>query len=293
MKDHGFPPFVDPFIEYVSKSGSSDDAIAFLSSMTSKRFPSMSVVLRVFEAFLKAARQNEAQDLLSECPGVFHVKAQQFPLLQSDSLRKVTEASNCSFCKQDEESVTHASRDSSKVDEVWKIAQLQENGQKLKRSGNEWRYQRKLGTAAFAMKFFSECQLLKQDKGSPVCRTVLCWQAPQLAGTKKTNFDGALETATQKGSSGIIAKDYKGRVLEAAQFMFQGVMESEAIEILAAIKAMEFAQQMGFTRIIVEGEAWALLTVLIMYNRIFQPLNILCYKAMLTLTVAKLVLNNR
>ncbi|XP_022774902.1 pentatricopeptide repeat-containing protein At3g02490, mitochondrial-like [Durio zibethinus] len=69
MKDHGFPPFVDSFIEYVSKSGSSDDAFAFLKSMTSKRFPSLSVVLRVFEAFLKAARQNEAQDLLSKCPG--------------------------------------------------------------------------------------------------------------------------------------------------------------------------------------------------------------------------------
>ncbi|XWS33265.1 hypothetical protein CRYUN_Cryun22dG0066800 [Craigia yunnanensis] len=68
MKNHGFPPLVDPFIEYVSKSGSSNDAIAFLKSMTSKKFPSMSVVLRVFEAFLKAARQNEAQDLLSKCP---------------------------------------------------------------------------------------------------------------------------------------------------------------------------------------------------------------------------------
>ncbi|KAE8696033.1 Pentatricopeptide repeat-containing protein [Hibiscus syriacus] len=68
MKNDGFPPFVDPFIGYVSRSGSSDDAIAFLKSMTSKKFPSMSVVLRVFQAFLKAARQNEAQDLLSKCP---------------------------------------------------------------------------------------------------------------------------------------------------------------------------------------------------------------------------------
>ncbi|OMP02520.1 hypothetical protein COLO4_11027 [Corchorus olitorius] len=69
MKDHGFPPSVDPFIGYVSKSGSSDDAFAFLKSMTTKRFPSMSVVFRVFEALLKAGRQSEAQDLLSKCPG--------------------------------------------------------------------------------------------------------------------------------------------------------------------------------------------------------------------------------
>ncbi|KAE8691234.1 Pentatricopeptide repeat-containing protein [Hibiscus syriacus] len=68
MKNDGFPPFVDPFIEYVSKSGSSDDAIALLKSMTLKKFPSISVVLRVFEGFFKAARPNEAQDLLSKCP---------------------------------------------------------------------------------------------------------------------------------------------------------------------------------------------------------------------------------
>lgn len=83
MKDHGYPPFVDPFIEYVSKSGSGDDAFAFLRSMTSKKFPSMSVVLRVFEAFLKASRQNEAQDLLSKCPGYVRNNADVLNLFYS------------------------------------------------------------------------------------------------------------------------------------------------------------------------------------------------------------------
>ncbi|XP_015880448.2 pentatricopeptide repeat-containing protein At3g02490, mitochondrial [Ziziphus jujuba] len=69
MKNHGFPPFVDPFVEYVSKSGTGDDAVAFLKAMTSKRFPSISVVLRVFEAYFKAGRHTEAQDFLSKCPG--------------------------------------------------------------------------------------------------------------------------------------------------------------------------------------------------------------------------------
>ncbi|KAK4833868.1 hypothetical protein QYF36_012618 [Acer negundo] len=69
MKSHGFPPFVDPFVEYVSKSGTGDDAIAFLKAMTSKRFPSTSVVLRLFESFYQAGRHNQAQDFLSKCPG--------------------------------------------------------------------------------------------------------------------------------------------------------------------------------------------------------------------------------
>ncbi|GKU97472.1 hypothetical protein SLEP1_g10615 [Rubroshorea leprosula] len=68
MKEVGFPPFVDPFTKYVSKSGSSEGAIAFVKVMTSKRFPSTLVVLCVFKAFFKPSRQAEARDLLSKCP---------------------------------------------------------------------------------------------------------------------------------------------------------------------------------------------------------------------------------
>ncbi|KAJ9173114.1 hypothetical protein P3X46_016280 [Hevea brasiliensis] len=68
MKNHGFPPFVDPFIKHVSKSGTGDDAVAFMKAMTSKKFPSTSVVLRLFKAFFKAGRHAEAQDFLSKCP---------------------------------------------------------------------------------------------------------------------------------------------------------------------------------------------------------------------------------
>lgn len=68
MRSDGFPPFVDPIIEYVAKSGTGDDALAFLQAMTSHSFPSTSVVLRVFEAYFKAGRHSEAQDCLSKCP---------------------------------------------------------------------------------------------------------------------------------------------------------------------------------------------------------------------------------
>lgn len=68
MKNHGFPPFLDPVIEYVSKIGTADEAMAFLNAMTVKKVPSTSVFLRVFEAFLKAGRHNEAHNLLSKCP---------------------------------------------------------------------------------------------------------------------------------------------------------------------------------------------------------------------------------
>ncbi|KAF8020580.1 hypothetical protein BT93_G1115 [Corymbia citriodora subsp. variegata] len=68
MKEHGYPPFLDPFIQHISKKGTEDDALAFLKAMTSKKFPSTSVFLQMFEAFFKVRRHNEAQELLSKCP---------------------------------------------------------------------------------------------------------------------------------------------------------------------------------------------------------------------------------
>ncbi|ESQ41613.1 hypothetical protein EUTSA_v10012992mg [Eutrema salsugineum] len=68
MKDHGFPPYLDPFMNYFSKTGTSTEALGFLKAMTSKNFPSTKLVLRVFETMMKSARHSEAQDLLSTCP---------------------------------------------------------------------------------------------------------------------------------------------------------------------------------------------------------------------------------
>ncbi|OIW05451.1 hypothetical protein TanjilG_12042 [Lupinus angustifolius] len=69
MRSHGFPPFTDPLFEHISKSGSADDAILFVKAMTSHDFPSTSVFLRMFNAFFKHGRHDEAQNFLSKCPG--------------------------------------------------------------------------------------------------------------------------------------------------------------------------------------------------------------------------------
>ncbi|MED6134919.1 hypothetical protein PIB30_041402 [Stylosanthes scabra] len=68
MRSQGYPPFTDPILDHISKSGSGDDAVLFLKAITSKRFPSTSVVLRMFDAFFKHGRHEEAQNCLSKCP---------------------------------------------------------------------------------------------------------------------------------------------------------------------------------------------------------------------------------
>lgn len=69
MKNHGFPPFIDPFIGYISKTGTVDDAMGFLKAMTVKEFPSREVFVRMFKALLKAGRHDMAHNVLSKSPG--------------------------------------------------------------------------------------------------------------------------------------------------------------------------------------------------------------------------------
>lgn len=68
MKNNGFPPFLDPFVAYLSRRGTADEAVMFFKAMTVKKFPSTNVFVRVFEAFFKAGRHKEAQNLLAKCP---------------------------------------------------------------------------------------------------------------------------------------------------------------------------------------------------------------------------------
>ncbi|KAG6719374.1 hypothetical protein I3842_03G002500 [Carya illinoinensis] len=94
MKNQGFPPYVDPFIKFVSKSGTGDDAIAFLKQMTSKRYPATSVFLHMFEAFFKSGRHTEAQNMLSKCPGYIRNHADVLNLFCSSPSRKGASMAN-------------------------------------------------------------------------------------------------------------------------------------------------------------------------------------------------------
>ncbi|XP_075501273.1 LOW QUALITY PROTEIN: pentatricopeptide repeat-containing protein At3g02490, mitochondrial-like [Primulina tabacum] len=72
MKNHGYPPVLDSFVAYLSRIGNAEEAVCFSRALASKRSPSESTYLRLFEAFLKAGRQNEAQDFHAKCPS--HIK---------------------------------------------------------------------------------------------------------------------------------------------------------------------------------------------------------------------------
>ncbi|XP_052174486.1 pentatricopeptide repeat-containing protein At3g48250, chloroplastic [Diospyros lotus] len=72
MKKHNYPPFPQPFVQYISRFGTVEDAEDFLKALTVKQYPSVSAYCHIFESFLKEGRDSEAKDLLFKCP--YHIR---------------------------------------------------------------------------------------------------------------------------------------------------------------------------------------------------------------------------
>ncbi|KAL2329446.1 hypothetical protein Fmac_017027 [Flemingia macrophylla] len=68
MKSHNYPPYHLPFVPYISKFGSVDDAEQFMKALSLKSYPSHAVYLQVFESLFREGRLSEAKDLLFKSP---------------------------------------------------------------------------------------------------------------------------------------------------------------------------------------------------------------------------------
>ena len=68
MKKQNYPPYPDPFVSYISKFGTVQDAAEFLKALSVKEYPSSTAYLHIFKSFFKEGRHHEAKDLLFKCP---------------------------------------------------------------------------------------------------------------------------------------------------------------------------------------------------------------------------------
>lgn len=68
MKKQNYPPYSEPFVQYISKFGSVEDAADFFKALTVKEHPSSAAYVHVLKAFFKEGRYSEAKDLLHKCP---------------------------------------------------------------------------------------------------------------------------------------------------------------------------------------------------------------------------------
>ncbi|CAO2819013.1 unnamed protein product [Amaranthus hypochondriacus] len=68
MKQQNYPPYPEPFVEYISKSGSMEDAKHLLGALPKKGSPSTAAYVKMISSFFEAGRHSEAKDLLYDSP---------------------------------------------------------------------------------------------------------------------------------------------------------------------------------------------------------------------------------
>lgn len=68
MKKQNYPPYPDPFVQYISKFGTVEDAADFFKALTVKEYPTSSAYVHVLKSFFQEGRYSEAKDLLYKCP---------------------------------------------------------------------------------------------------------------------------------------------------------------------------------------------------------------------------------
>jgi pentatricopeptide repeat protein len=88
MKTNDLPPYIDPLISHISKSGTVEDALGLLKAMTSKEFPSRTVYKRLFQGLFKEGRHEIAQQLLLVSPGSVRNHAEVLDLFYTKKLQE-------------------------------------------------------------------------------------------------------------------------------------------------------------------------------------------------------------
>ena len=79
------------------------------------------------------------------------------------------------------------------------------------------------------------------------------WNKPSN-GFVRVHFDRSFNLKNKRASIGVFVRDKDGNVLGVHQDILEGVMGPIVSEAVTVTKAMSFALQMGFSKIILEGD---------------------------------------
>ena len=71
----------------------------------------------------------------------------------------------------------------------------------------------------------------------------------------KVNFDGAIFREEKKVGVRVIIRDQQGRVLASMANNFPLAFSVYAVEVFAAKEALKFAQELGLSAIVLEGDS--------------------------------------
>ncbi|KAL1180042.1 hypothetical protein V6Z11_A03G201900 [Gossypium hirsutum] len=100
---------------------------------------------------------------------------------------------------------------------------------------------------------YSKKLSLSHEKLGAFCRPSpdILWSPPDF-GVTKVNFDATFQCDSRTSTLAVIASDYKGDYLGTKTYLFNEVFNAFVAEVRASKRALLFATNMGFRRLLVE-----------------------------------------
>ncbi|KAK5784812.1 hypothetical protein PVK06_039350 [Gossypium arboreum] len=119
-------------------------------------------------------------------------------------------------------------------------------------------YHEGAGQNAFGIIAFIKAYITENDNLEEVSTTIQTpvdrkWEPP-IGAVMKLNFDAAFHQHTNISISGIIARNAEGQIMAACTHLNEYVMDSTVAEAPACLQSLIFAEDLGFQRIMVEGD---------------------------------------
>ncbi|XP_065616451.1 uncharacterized protein LOC136061926 [Quercus suber] len=100
------------------------------------------------------------------------------------------------------------------------------------------------------------------------------WRPPQ-ASFVKINFDGAVFCHSNSSGVGAVIRNHDGAVMASYAEKLNQAYKAEEIEALAALKAVQFVYDLGFQKVILEGDSLGLIKALKAEEHNLSPLGLL------------------
>lgn len=104
-------------------------------------------------------------------------------------------------------------------------------------------------------------QEMELCSGEPPVQERRRWKLPP-EGVVKTNWDDALDISNKRMGVGVVVRDASGAILASMVTTIPFIRDPTVAEAMAAWKAVVFCSELGFQRVIFEGDALEIVNAL-------------------------------
>jgi ribonuclease HI len=127
-----------------------------------------------------------------------------------------------------------------------------------------------VGQALESLEAFQQATSRQRPQVVANSPTVHRWQVPP-AGFVKVNWDAAVDGTHRRMGMGVIVRDPNGEVVAMLSAPRNYITAPDIAEAVAALKAVTFCRELGFSKVILEGDALQVVNALKASTRNWSP----------------------